>query len=51
VLNWRRRWPEALHYKEEPEGYGPEIDRAAAHVLKHLRGKPHEILEFSPYGV
>jgi aminopeptidase-like protein len=38
----------ALHYKKSRKG-AAEIDRAAAHVLKHS-GQPHEILEFSPYG-
>jgi aminopeptidase-like protein len=38
----------ALHYKKSRKG-ASEIDRAAAHVLKHS-GQPHEILEFSPYG-
>lgn len=38
----------ALHYKKSRKGMA-EIDRAAAHVLKHS-GQRHEILEFSPYG-
>jgi aminopeptidase-like protein len=38
----------ALHYKQSRKGTA-EIDRAAAHVLKHS-GQAHEILEFSPYG-
>jgi aminopeptidase-like protein len=38
----------ALHYKKSRKGTA-EIDRAAAHVLKHS-GQAHEILEFSPYG-
>ncbi len=38
----------ALHYKNSRKG-GADIDRAAAHVLKHS-GQRHEILEFSPYG-
>lgn len=38
----------ALHYKKSRKG-AAEIDRAAAHVLKHS-GQVHEILEFSPYG-
>src|SRR5258708_6864821 len=38
----------ALHYKKSRKGTA-EIDRAAAHVLKHC-GQAHEILEFSPYG-
>jgi aminopeptidase-like protein len=38
----------ALHYKKSRKG-AAEIDRAAAHVLKHF-GQGHEILEFSPYG-
>ncbi len=37
-----------LHYKKSRKGTA-EIDRAAAHVLKHS-GQTHEILEFSPYG-
>ena len=37
-----------LHYKKSRKG-AAEIDRVAAHVLKHS-GKAHEILEFSPYG-
>jgi aminopeptidase-like protein len=37
-----------LHYKKSRKGTA-EIDRAAAHVLKHS-GHPHEVLEFSPYG-
>lgn len=37
-----------LHYKKSRKG-AAEIDRAAAHVLKHS-GQPHKILEFSPYG-
>jgi len=39
---------ERLHYKKSRKG-ATEIDRAAAHVLKHS-GQRHEILEFSPYG-
>jgi aminopeptidase-like protein len=38
----------ALHYKKSRKG-SADIDRAAAHVLKHS-GQAHEILEFSPYG-
>jgi aminopeptidase-like protein len=38
----------ALHYKKSRKGTA-DIDRAAAHVLKHS-GQRHEILEFSPYG-
>jgi aminopeptidase-like protein len=38
----------ALHYKKSRRDVA-EIDRAAAHVLKHS-GQGHEILEFSPYG-
>jgi aminopeptidase-like protein len=38
----------ALRYKKSRKGTA-EIDRAAAHVLKHS-GQAHEILEFSPYG-
>jgi len=37
-----------LHYKKSRRSTA-EIDRAAAHVLKHS-GKLHHILEFSPYG-
>jgi len=37
-----------LHYKKSRYGCS-EIDRAAAHVLKHS-GHPYELLEFSPYG-
>lgn len=37
-----------FHYKKSRRG-DAEIDRAAAHVLRHL-GTAHEILEFSPYG-
>jgi aminopeptidase-like protein len=37
-----------LHYKKSRRG-DAEIDRAAAHVLRHS-GKPHTILDFSPYG-
>ncbi len=37
-----------FHYKKSRRG-DAEIDRAAAHVLKH-GGEPSEILEFSPYG-
>jgi len=37
-----------LTYKKSRRG-NAEIDRAAAHVLRHLGGS-HEILEFSPYG-
>jgi aminopeptidase-like protein len=38
----------AMHYKKSRKG-AAEIDRAAAHVLKHS-GRPHQVLEFSPYG-
>jgi len=38
----------ALHYKKSRRGTA-DIDRAAAHVLKHS-GQGHELLEFSPYG-
>lgn len=38
----------ALYYKKSRKD-NAEIDRAAAHVLKHS-GQAHEILEFSPYG-
>jgi aminopeptidase-like protein len=37
-----------FHYKKSRDG-AAEIDRAAAHVLRHC-GEPSEILEFSPYG-
>jgi aminopeptidase-like protein len=37
-----------FHYKKSRRG-DAEIDRAAAHVLRH-HGESHEILEFSPYG-
>jgi aminopeptidase-like protein len=37
-----------FHYKKSRRG-NAEIDRAAAHVLRHC-GEPFEILEFSPYG-
>ena len=37
-----------FHYKKSRRG-DAEIDRAAAHVLKH-QGDSQEILEFSPYG-
>lgn len=37
-----------FHYKKSRRG-GGEIDRAAAHVLRHC-GEPSEVLEFSPYG-
>ncbi len=37
-----------FHYKKSRRG-NAEIDRAAAHVLRHC-GDSHEILEFSPYG-
>jgi aminopeptidase-like protein len=37
-----------LHYKKSRRG-AAEIDRAVAHVLQHS-GKPHQVLEFSPYG-
>jgi len=38
----------AFHYKKSRRG-DTEIDRAAAHVLRHY-GKSSEVLEFSPYG-
>ena len=38
----------AFHYKKSRRG-DAEIDRAAAHVLRHS-GEPSEVLEFSPYG-
>ena len=37
-----------FHYKKSRRG-DAEIDRAAAHVLKHC-GEASEVLEFSPYG-
>lgn len=37
-----------FHYKKSRHG-NSEIDRAAAHVLRH-GSESHEILEFSPYG-
>ncbi len=37
-----------FHYKKSRRG-NAEIDRAAAHVLRH-HGEPCEVLEFSPYG-
>jgi aminopeptidase-like protein len=37
-----------FHYKKSRRGIA-EIDRAAAHALKHL-AKDAEVLEFSPYG-
>jgi aminopeptidase-like protein len=37
-----------FHYKKSRRG-NAEIDRAAAHVLRHC-GDPSEVLEFSPYG-
>ena len=37
-----------MHYKKSRRG-DAEIDRAAAHVLRHS-GSPHEIEDFSPYG-
>jgi len=37
-----------FHYKKSRRG-DAEIDRAAAHVLKHC-GEPAEVLDFSPYG-
>lgn len=38
----------SFHYKKTRQG-DAEIDRAAAHVLKHC-GERSEILEFTPYG-
>jgi aminopeptidase-like protein len=38
----------SLHYKKSRRATA-EIDRAVAHVLQHS-GKPHQVLEFSPYG-
>jgi aminopeptidase-like protein len=37
-----------FHYKKSRRG-DAEIDRAAAHVLRHC-GEPWQVLEFSPYG-
>ncbi|HUO24381.1 MAG TPA: DUF4910 domain-containing protein [Candidatus Aquilonibacter sp.] len=37
-----------FHYKKSRRG-DAEIDRAAAHVLRHC-GEPADMLEFSPYG-
>jgi aminopeptidase-like protein len=37
-----------FHYKKSRRG-NAEIDRAAAHVLRH-QSEPSEVLEFSPYG-
>ena len=37
-----------FHYKKSRRG-DAEIDRAAAHVLRHC-GEPAEVLSFSPYG-
>jgi aminopeptidase-like protein len=37
-----------FHYKKSRRG-STEIDRAAAHVMKHC-GEPAEVLDFSPYG-
>ena len=37
-----------FHYKKSRQG-NAEIDRAAAHVLRHHSDSP-EILDFSPYG-
>jgi aminopeptidase-like protein len=37
-----------FHYKKSRQG-NAEIDRAAAHVLRHYSNSP-EILDFSPYG-
>jgi aminopeptidase-like protein len=37
-----------MTYKKSRRGEA-EIDRAAAHVLKHS-GRPHEITDFTPYG-
>ena len=38
----------SLHYKKSRRGTA-DIDRATANVLRHS-GKPHHVLEFSPYG-
>jgi aminopeptidase-like protein len=40
--------PGRFHYKKSRQG-NAEIDRVAAHVLKHY-GESGEVLEFSPYG-
>ena len=40
--------PGGITYKKSRRG-AAAIDRAAAHVLKHS-GKPHDIVEFAPYG-
>ena len=40
--------PGGFHYKKSRMG-DAEIDRTVAHVLRH-QGRPHEILDFSPYG-
>lgn len=37
-----------MHYKKSRRG-NAEIDRAVAHVLRHA-DKPHEIIDFLPYG-
>jgi aminopeptidase-like protein len=37
-----------LHYKRS-RGGNAEIDRAVSHVLRHA-GRPHELVDFSPYG-
>ena len=37
-----------MTYKKSRRG-DAEIDRAAAHVLRHS-GRPHEIVDFTPYG-
>lgn len=39
----------AFHYKKSRRG-DAEVDRAAAHVLRHCAAQPAELLEFSPYG-
>jgi len=40
--------PGPVHYKRSRRG-DAEIDRAAAHVLRHTE-RPHTLLDFSPYG-
>ena len=40
--------PGEFTYKKSRQG-SAEIDRAAVHVLRHT-GRPHEVIEFSPYG-
>jgi len=40
--------PGPIHYKRSRRG-NADVDRAAAHVLHHA-GRPHKILDFTPYG-